>query len=40
MSEFDEWLLDRGYIQSIDTIQSDLSAVELDILYGIWEISK
>ena len=34
---FNEWLVENGHAESESTIEFDLSAVEVDILYRIWE---
>lgn len=33
---FNEWLVENGHITDESQIEYELSAVELDILYGIW----
>lgn len=30
---FNEWLVENGYARSVDTIESDISASEADVLY-------
>jgi hypothetical protein len=34
--EFNEWLVENGYVSSVDTIEYDLSANEVYVLYQKW----
>ena len=36
-SKFNQWLVDKGHATSINDIEYELSAQEVDELFNIWE---